>query len=309
MALSKTQVSQLYVSIFGRASEGEGNSYWQADQSDMTDAANVMLATDAAKSYFGATLNDNQAFIAHIYTNTLGKTIVDDLAGINYWTAQLSAGKSKGEVVAALIGAAQSSANAGKAQQQFNNKVAVSDYTADKIAKFTTDETFKGFIANVNDTDTSVTTAKSDVDDQVPSAGKAFTLTPGDDTVTGTSGDDTITAASGTLTAKDTIIDTNSGDKDVLNLSLARSMAAVNEPKIEKIETINVTLDALAGAVTAFDATNVTGADIVMNAGKAIDASATVVDAGASGASGTQGGRVRSLFVPADNNGSEGGAQ
>jgi hypothetical protein len=30
MALTKTQVSQLYVSIFGRASEGEGNTFWQA---------------------------------------------------------------------------------------------------------------------------------------------------------------------------------------------------------------------------------------------------------------------------------------
>lgn len=40
-----------------------------------------------------------------------------------------------------------------------------------------------------------------------------------------------------------------------------------------------------------------------------LDTGQTVVDAGASGASGTQGGRVRSLFVPADNNGSEGGAQ
>ena len=30
--LTQTQVSQLYVSIFGRASEGEGNAYWSSEQ-------------------------------------------------------------------------------------------------------------------------------------------------------------------------------------------------------------------------------------------------------------------------------------
>ena len=72
--LTQTQVSQLYVSIFGRASEGEGNTYWQTTQDDMVVAADTMLATGAAKDYFGATLDDDQAFIEFIYENTLGKT-------------------------------------------------------------------------------------------------------------------------------------------------------------------------------------------------------------------------------------------
>lgn len=39
--LTQSQVLQLYVSIFGRASEGEGSAYWMANQSDMTAAANM----------------------------------------------------------------------------------------------------------------------------------------------------------------------------------------------------------------------------------------------------------------------------
>ncbi len=63
--LTQTQVSQLYVALFNRASEGQGNTYWQS-QPDMATAANVMLDTDAAKNYFGANLYTNQAFIEHI---------------------------------------------------------------------------------------------------------------------------------------------------------------------------------------------------------------------------------------------------
>jgi hypothetical protein len=84
-ALTKTEVSQLYVAIFGRASEGEGNSYWQTIGLDMAATANVMLKTDAAKDYFGANLNSNQAFIEHIYLNTLNKTLAEDSNGIAYW--------------------------------------------------------------------------------------------------------------------------------------------------------------------------------------------------------------------------------
>ncbi len=51
--LTQTQVSQLYVSIFGRASEGSGNAYWCSTQDNMVTAADVMLSTTAALSYFG----------------------------------------------------------------------------------------------------------------------------------------------------------------------------------------------------------------------------------------------------------------
>ena len=103
MALTKSQVSQLYVAIFNRASEGNGNTYWQTDASSLTDAANKMLNTTDATTYFGTSLNSNQAFVEHIYLNTLNKTATDDATGIAYWVAELNAGKSRGEVVAALV--------------------------------------------------------------------------------------------------------------------------------------------------------------------------------------------------------------
>lgn len=126
--LTQTQVSQLYISIFGRASEGEGNTFWQAE-ADQATAANAMLATSAAATYFGTSLDSDQAFVEHIYLNTLGKTLAQDPDGIAFWVNALAT-NSRGFVVAELIKSATDAATAGTAQDQFNNRVEVSNYMA-----------------------------------------------------------------------------------------------------------------------------------------------------------------------------------
>lgn len=144
MALTKTQISKLYVAIFGRASEGEGNLYWQQQNGDISTIANEMLNTQAAKDYFGATLNDNQEFIKFIYKNSLNKTYEQDPDGIKFWTDVLNSGVSKGEIVKMMIEAIDSYAPGGvnynptdiatvNAYNQFANRVEISDYTADNI--------------------------------------------------------------------------------------------------------------------------------------------------------------------------------
>ena len=170
--LTQTQISQLYVSIFGRASEGEGNAYWQSEQSDMTVAANTMLNTEPAEAYFGDTLNLNQMFIEFIYKNTLGKDYAEDPTGVDYWVSELAGGKSKGQVVATLINAAIDPQYAGlAAQDQFLNKVTVSNYTADTIATVpdVNDLTaFVSFISGVTDDPETVVDAKAAVDEFSP---------------------------------------------------------------------------------------------------------------------------------------------
>lgn len=144
MALTKTQISKLYVTIFGRASEGEGNIFWQQQNGDISTIANEMLNTQAAKDYFGATLNDNQAFIKFIYKNSLNKTYEQDPDGIKFWTDVLNSGVSKGEIVKMMIEAIDSYAPGGvnynptdiatvNAYNQFENRVEISNYTADNI--------------------------------------------------------------------------------------------------------------------------------------------------------------------------------
>lgn len=143
MELTQTQISQLYVAVFGRASEKEGNEYWQKfakeKNKNITDIATLMLNTDDAKVYFGDSLNTNLSFIQYIYLNTLNKTYAQDPEGIDFWTELLNNGLSRGEVISRLITAAQDEANAGNAQNQFNNRVDVSNYTANIIDKAPSD--------------------------------------------------------------------------------------------------------------------------------------------------------------------------
>ncbi len=196
MALTKTQVSMLYVAIFNRASEGEGNKYWQTNQPDMASTANAMLNTPDAKAYFGSSLDTDQAFIELIYKNTLNKTYSDDKDGIDYWVKEL-ANKSRGEVVAALVNAVadykdSTDATTKAAYDQFMNRVEVSDYVADKMEKapddYKTSLGFDGDLTVTNDAST-VTTAESIIDDAVQSA-NAQKLTVQPDNIHGTNGDD-----------------------------------------------------------------------------------------------------------------------
>jgi hypothetical protein len=103
-----------------------------------------MLDTQAAKDYFGTSLNTNQAFIEHIYQNTLNKTMVDDPDGVAYWTGLLEDGASRGAVVAQLVGVIQDYAPGGPsynpsdsatiaAYNRFTHRVEVSNYMADTV--------------------------------------------------------------------------------------------------------------------------------------------------------------------------------
>jgi hypothetical protein len=191
MALTQTQVSQLYVSVFNRASEGEGNTFWQ-DQPDMAAAANAMLATTDAIEYFGDSLDTNQAFIEHIYKNTLNKTIADDPDGIAFWVGQLDGGASRGQVVAELIEAIGTYGPDGAnydpdntaaiaAYEQFTNRVAVSNYMADTVFDvpfdYKTSTVFTETGLYVTSDLATVDAALAEVDNFNAGAGQMFNLT------------------------------------------------------------------------------------------------------------------------------------
>jgi len=205
MAITKTQVSELFVSIFGRASEGEGNTFWQTKDST-TAAADEMYTLDVVKEYFGVDDFVSEAnvrtVVESIYLNSLGKAPEDDVDGINFWVNEVVVnGVSMGQMTDSLITAAKAPENAGVAQNTFLNKVSVSDYTADTLEEFTDFAQFQGYIANVDDTTASVNAAKADVDADVPAApgeeGDTQYLTTTQDNLTGTADDDTFIADAG----------------------------------------------------------------------------------------------------------------
>lgn len=269
MALTKTQVSQLYVSIFNRASEGTGNTFWQ-NEASATTAANAMLATTDAATYFGTSLDTNQAFIEHIYLNTLNKTYAQDTAGVDYWVSLLTNGATRGEVVGGLVSAATDTANAGTAQDQFNNRVTVSDYMADTVSAAPSDyATSTSFVTSANptgaltvdETSASVTTAQTTLFDAA-NPGSTLTLTTATtDIVTGTSGSDTLNADATNYQTGDLIVDTSSADSDTLNLALTATNAAT--PTVSGFENINVNVTSFAAVTVAAD--NIRGGTITYN--------------------------------------------
>ena len=201
MALTQSEVSELYVSIFNRASEGAGNKLWQDQNLSMADTATQMLDTQVAKDYFGTSLDTNQAFIEHIYLNTLNKTLSDDSVGIANWVAELDTGRmTKGQVVAAMIDAINTYAPGGKnydpsdaktvaAYQQFENRVTVSDHMADTIetiphTKAAIDATTFSNGLIVTDDPRTVTHADQIIDNMLTANGQPLALTTHVDTIT-----------------------------------------------------------------------------------------------------------------------------
>lgn len=249
MALTTTQVSQLYVSIFGRVSEGSGNTFWKAENKDMTATAEAMFALPIVSTFFGVSNYTSAAnvrtVVEAIYLNLFSKQPADDVAGITYWIGQVTTeGKTMGKVVAELITAAQTTANAGTAQDTFNNIVALSDYAAANLAAHTTDAAFQALSANVDNTAASLVTAKALVDAAVPyvaNPGSTFTLTTGIDKGTGfvgTAKDDTFNALTNNTWTSFDEIDGGAG-KDTFSV-LTSATAAPGLATITNVENIDI---------------------------------------------------------------------
>lgn len=252
MALTQTQVSMLYVAIFNRASEGNGNTYWQ-DKGTMIEVANAMLDTTDAQEYFGSSLDSNQAFIEWIYQNTLNKTLADDPDGIQYWVTQLESGASRGEVVAGLVEAVEQYAESTDAEtkaayDQFMNRVAVSDYTANILAEAPLDyKQSLGFGDELPVTNDPATVSAAE--GNVAGLASAVVLTEDTDIVEGGTfvapmvytpdGSDRI------LSLQDEDILTGLGDSATLDITMGNrngdeATTATVTPTLNNIKTINV---------------------------------------------------------------------
>ena len=286
MALTKTQVSQLYVSLFGRASEGAGNTYWQTQNAasadtntNRTNTATEMLGLTVVKTYFGVTdyttAANVQTVVESIYLNVLGKTYAQDTVGVDYWVAQVAGGLSMGRVVNDLIIAINHADNRVEvadlaASNTFNNKVIVSDYVADNISVFTDTATFRAYVSSVDNTNATVVAAKADALADVPAVanpGSAFALTTSSDTLVGTAADDTFTAGIiATVDAFGTGDSINGGNgNDTLNVlfnAAATMPALITVSNVETANLRSATDENVISTATGFSgltALNVTG--------------------------------------------------
>jgi hypothetical protein len=254
-------VSQLYVSLFGRAPDGEGLGYWVGQLNagkTMAQVADLMFATTPARAYYPS-FQTNGEIIKSFYTNVFGVTT--DTEGEAFWTAKLNGGESAGSVISQIIAAAlaNTATSGATAKATLQNKVAVAQWYGESngsIAGATTILT--GVTADV----ATVTAAKAGS----VQSGQTFTLATSADAITGTSGNDKISgvrdataaAATDTLTAADSI-DGGEGKDTFTVTSTAANTDATGGAIIKSVEVVNLRQTG-AGVDLALDASKVVGA-------------------------------------------------
>ena len=110
-------------------------------------------------------------------------------------------------------------------------------------------------------------------------AAVTFAMTSATDSLALSVNNDTVTSVAGTLASADTVLDSSTTDKDVMNIGFKTGSDMTVAPKITNVEAVNVDYSGLTGA--SFDATNVSGATVTYNLnGVTTDGSAEVKVAG-----------------------------
>jgi hypothetical protein len=247
----RTQVAQLYVSLFGRAPDGEGLGFWvgQLDAGQtLAQVAQSMYNVTAARAYYPAYAT-NEEIVATFYQNVLGRAVGTDTEGQAFWVAKMNAaGATKGSVITEMLNVVANYTGtdaAGVASKAlFNNKVAVAQYYGEQngsIAGAT--NALSGVTSDVATVATAKTAAAA-----AAASGSTFTLTTGVDSVVGTGGGDIFNASiitpnanTGTYGVSDTITDT--GGNDTLNITVTGADATGGTAPVATvsgIETINV---------------------------------------------------------------------
>lgn len=145
MNITHTQISALYVGLFGRSSEGAGSKAWlgaaNTQNLSVSTIANTMLDTVAAKEFFGDSVNENANFVEHIYANVFGKGGANlDKEGKAGWTKKLNDGEDRGKVAADMLKAACDPVHSNAADEATKNahnllinKIIASNVVADLI--------------------------------------------------------------------------------------------------------------------------------------------------------------------------------
>ena len=259
----RTDVANLYVALFGRAPERDGLGYWvqQLDAGKtVAQVAQEMYNTSPARATYPEFLT-NEEVIGRFYTNVLGRTA--DAEGLAYWTAKLTAGQSKGSVIAEMITAVTSFTGTGDdalsvaardSKALFTNKVTVGLYYAvdlggNDVAAAT------AVLANVTKEAASVDAAKQTAGSSV---GQTYALTIGADGFTGGSGNDTFVAAE-TTAATWSVGDVLNGGAGTDTLNITQTAAVTGVPTgatVTGIENVNV---ASGAAITLNTTSNFTG--------------------------------------------------
>jgi hypothetical protein len=249
----RTEISQLYVSLFGRAPDGEGLGFWVTSYDKGTPLASIaqsMYDTAPARAYYPLFATPSE-IVTTFYTNVLGRA--PDAEGLAFWVKEYNASSTQGaffsKLISNVVNYNGTDAAGVTSKSLFANKVAVAQYYGEQngnVAGATS------ALTGVTAVAASVDTAKAAIANTVVS-GQTFTLSTNVDTISGTTGNDTI-VADNTGTAKQlTVADTINGGNgtDTLRIFLAAGDTSTGQPTtLTSVESVYIN----GGAITAYTA-------------------------------------------------------
>lgn len=186
----RTEISNLYVSLFGRAPDGEGLGFWvssYANGNTIAKIAQAMYETTPARAYYPLFATPSEV-VTTFYTNVLGRA--PDAEGLAYWVKEYTAAATQGaffeKLISNVVNYTGTDAAGLTSKSLFANKVAVAQYYGEQngtVAGATT------ALSGVTAVEASVDTAKAAIVNTL-AAGQAFTLTTTADNFTPTANND-----------------------------------------------------------------------------------------------------------------------
>jgi len=317
MALTLTQINQLYVSYFGRPADFSGASFYQTANATPSQVAAAFAASAESQALYGNLSAADQ--VNAVYQNLFGRSA--EIAGLQYWTQQINSG------AISLANAALAIGNAAQGTDQttlFNKVIVANSFTS---ALDTTNEVLgysgtaaaasaRSFLTTV--TATNLTASQSAVDSQVAAAvtiGSTYNLTANTgstvDTLVGTARDEFFVGSAATIQAgdsvnggagTDTFIYNNAATGYTLPTLTNIELLQFNTPTATAIDTSavsGITGVTVVGAATGTTVTTASGVSTTFagNSSTAV-AALTVANTGATAAVGVASGlNVTTLTV------------
>lgn len=289
MAVTFTQLNQLYLAYFGRPVDYNGFIFYTNNPASTVDTVAAAFASSPeSQALFGG---NTTAQVTAIYRNLFNRD--PEVAGLTYWTGQIAKGAFSAPQAALVI----LQAAAGSDATSVTNKLAASlafFNSMDTVAEINgyagtaAAASARSFLATVSDAATSVPT-QTQVDAALATAigtgssnpGQAFNLTTNQDNFTGTTGNDTFTAGVSTAADGVTLVNTLQGidqlnggaGTDTLNVTLnggavTPSLTGIENVVLRATGAANLDLSASTG-VTSVTVSNSTAVGTVSNIGNA----------------------------------------
>lgn len=239
MSAIQESIQEVYIGLLGRAADLEGLTYWegQINSGFTIEDLRENIINSQTEYAEGLGLLSRGELVEALYDNMFGRT--PDLEGYAYWTAGEGAAVADDDMVTTLVNAAQ-----GSDVTILDNKATAANYFTNNAPDSTDTAAAASAVANVDETEASVTAAQTQVD-QIGNTAPTITV---DASATVNEND--------TVTITTTSTDADEGDTLTLSATATNGTVAL---AADGTATFTPTADYFGDAVVTFTVTDSAG--------------------------------------------------